>query len=79
MDSALSLAGWKLHLLMNAGLVLKVYPSEATSAFGEKLNEISGLLSDDLDDDDYNPKSPDVEKNKLKDESSFGEYDFYSA
>ncbi|KAF3622012.1 putative indole-3-acetic acid-amido synthetase GH3.1-like [Capsicum annuum] len=37
----------------------KVYPKEAVAAASrEKLDDISGLRSDDLEDDDYNPKNP---------------------
>ncbi|PHU10487.1 hypothetical protein BC332_22347 [Capsicum chinense] len=58
----------------------KVYPKEAAAAAsGEKLDDISGLPSDDSEDDDYNPENPDVEKNDSEDESSSDESDFYSA
>ncbi|KAH0767209.1 hypothetical protein KY290_003109 [Solanum tuberosum] len=58
----------------------KVYPKEAAAAAsGEKLDDISGLPSDDSEDDDYNPETPDVGKNDLEDESSSDESDFYSA
>lgn len=46
---------------------------------GEKLDDISGLPSDDSEDDDYNPENPDVEKNDSGDESSSDESDFFSA
>ncbi|XP_049410821.1 pathogenesis-related homeodomain protein [Solanum stenotomum] len=58
----------------------KVYPKEAAAAAsGEKLDDISGLPSDDSEDDDYNPETPDVGKNVSEDESSSDESDFYSA
>ncbi|XP_059313941.1 pathogenesis-related homeodomain protein [Lycium ferocissimum] len=57
----------------------KVYSKEAAAASGEKLDDISGLPSDDSEDDDYNPENPDVEKNDSEDESSSDESDFYSA
>ncbi|KAK4378480.1 hypothetical protein RND71_000342 [Anisodus tanguticus] len=57
----------------------KVYPKEAAAASGEKLDDISGLPSDDSEDDDYNPENPDVEKMDSGDESSSDESDFYSA
>ncbi|OIS97315.1 PREDICTED: pathogenesis-related homeodomain protein [Nicotiana attenuata] len=58
----------------------KVYPKEAAAAAsGEKLDDISGLPSDDSEDDDYNPENPDVEKNDSGDESSSDESDFFSA
>ncbi|XP_016478781.2 pathogenesis-related homeodomain protein [Nicotiana tabacum] len=58
----------------------KVYPKEAAAAeLGEKLDDISGLPSDDSEDDDYNPENPDVEKNDSGDESSSDESDFFSA
>ncbi|MCD9637530.1 hypothetical protein HAX54_020864 [Datura stramonium] len=58
----------------------KVYPKEAAAAAsGEKLDDISGLPSDDSEDDDYNPETPDAEKNESEDESSSDESDFYSA
>ncbi|XP_055815936.1 pathogenesis-related homeodomain protein isoform X2 [Solanum dulcamara] len=58
----------------------KVYPKEAAAAAsGEKLDDISGLPSDDSEDDDYNPENPDVGKNDSEDESSSDESDFYSA
>ncbi|CAN4112134.1 unnamed protein product [Withania somnifera] len=58
----------------------KVYPKEAAAAAsGEKLDDISGLPSDDSEDDDYNPGNPDVEKNDSEEESSSDESDFYSA
>lgn len=58
----------------------KVYPKEAAAAAsGDKLDDISGLPSDDSEDDDYNPENPDVEKNDSEDDSNSDESDFYSA
>ncbi|CAN4107772.1 unnamed protein product [Withania somnifera] len=57
----------------------KVYPKEAAGASREKLDDISGLPSDDSEDDDYDPENPDLEKYDSEDKSSSDESDFYSA
>ncbi|RAL39653.1 hypothetical protein DM860_003186 [Cuscuta australis] len=60
----------------------KVFPGEAATATGVKrLDDISGLPSDDSEDDDYNPANNlEVEENVSDDESaSSEESDYFSA
>lgn len=57
-----------------------MFPEEAASAIlGKKLDDVSGLPSDDSEDDDYNPDNLDVEENGSGDESTSEESDYFSA
>ncbi|KAF3678081.1 Ubiquinol oxidase 2, mitochondrial [Capsicum annuum] len=57
----------------------KVYPKDTTAAFGKKLDDISGLPSDDSEDSDYNLTNLDVEKNDSVAEANSDEFIFFSA
>nr|GMC78443.1 pathogenesis-related homeodomain protein [Ipomoea batatas] len=58
----------------------KVFPEEAASVVsGKKLDDVSGLLSDDSEDDDYNPDHLEVEENGSGNESASEESDYFSA
>ncbi|CAH9125761.1 unnamed protein product [Cuscuta epithymum] len=61
----------------------KVFPGEAASATtGNKLDDISGLPSDDSEDDDYNPATnPEVDQNSSQEDKSTSsvESDYFSA
>ncbi|PHT33901.1 Ubiquinol oxidase 2, mitochondrial [Capsicum baccatum] len=57
----------------------KVYSKKTIVASEEKLNDISGLPSDDLEEDDYNTENLGVEKNNLESEASSDESIFFSA
>ncbi|KAL1801950.1 hypothetical protein ACET3Z_030597 [Daucus carota] len=57
----------------------KVFAEEAAAAAaGKNLDDISGLPSDDSEDDDYNPDSPDLDENVQADVSSSDESDNHS-
>lgn len=58
----------------------KVFPEEAAAAAsGMKMDDYSGLPSDDSDDDDYDPDKPEVDNMVLGEESSSDESDYFSA
>ncbi|KAL3515339.1 hypothetical protein ACH5RR_022241 [Cinchona calisaya] len=58
----------------------KVFPEEAAAAAsGMKMDDYSGLPSDDSEDDDYDPDKPELDNTVLGEESSSDESDYFSA
>ncbi|KAM7474728.1 hypothetical protein LguiB_021971 [Lonicera macranthoides] len=57
----------------------EVFPEAAAAASGNNLADLSGLPSDDSEDDDYDPEGPQLDEEMQGEESSSDESDFSSA